>query len=278
MAALTQSSHRFLSKSHIPLWDIARPAVLTLQNNLGLFPRKVCLISGAPRSGTSALCAWLGYQPGVEAYPESRILVSVHKFMEEIHRFASLDSDSKTIISLARHLVYDFYSSSRIIIGKRLLVDKEPLEPIAFPSKEYGQFISNVRELFPESKLLLAVREPIATIWSMRGRDWGSSLTNMQSKRFTLEEYVENWCSCADIVLKYCSDPGTYVVQFGRLVNDSENESRKVFDFLDISRGNPFQPRETSEIGFTEEERERITRLVRPQLEALGARGISDLS
>jgi hypothetical protein len=221
--------------------EVARPATLILQRNFKLFPRAICLISGAPRSGTSALCKWLGHQRGVSAFHESRILVSAHKFMEEVQRFKNLESDSAGITYLARQLIYGYYSSSRILIGKRLLVDKEPLEPIAFPSKDYGQFIFNVKKLFPNFKLLLAIREPVATIWSMSQRTWGESLTNIETRKFTIEEYIENWCSCADLILRYRSDPNTYIVQFGRLINDSANESRKIFDFLNIHNGNSFQ-------------------------------------
>jgi hypothetical protein len=192
-------------------------------------------------------------------------------------RFQNLNSDSATILNLARHLVFDYYSSSNILIRKRLIVDKEPLEPIAFPSKDYEKFIINFRRLFPESKLLLAIRDPIATIWSMTRRTWGESLTNIESKRFTIEEYKENWSSCVDLILKYCSDPNTYIVQFGRLIKEPENESRRIFDFLNIRKGNSFEPRQTKDVGFSNEEQEKILRMVQPQLELLNARGIWDL-
>jgi hypothetical protein len=198
--------------------------------------------------------------------------------MEEIHRFRNLDNDSTIILNLIRQLIYDYYSSSRVIIGKRLLLDKEPLEPIAFPLKNYGQFLFNMRQLLPESNLLLVIRDPIATNWSMSQRTWGSSLTDMDTRGFTLEEYIKNWCSCADLILQYCSDPNTYIVQFGRLVNDPENESRRLFDFLNIRKGIPFRPRQTNEIGFSNEEREKIFRLVQPRLELLNYQGISNLS
>ncbi|MFC2088977.1 sulfotransferase, partial [Calditrichota bacterium] len=166
----------------------------------------------------------------------------------------------------------------RIFMGKRLLVEKEPLEPIAFPLKDYEQFLKNVRRLFPEIKFLLVIRDPIATIWSMKQRTWGSSLTNIETKKFTIEEYVENWCSCADIILQYCSDPNTYILRYRRLVNDPENESRRIIDFLNICKRNSFQPRQTKEIGFSNEEREKILLMVQPKLELLNAQGISDLS
>jgi hypothetical protein len=223
------------------------------------------------------LCEWLAYQPGVMVFFESRILVSMHVFIEEMCRFQNLNRDSAKILSLARRLILDYYCNSSVLVRKRILIDKEPLEPIAFPSKDYAKFIGNFKRLFPESKLLLTIRDPIATIWSMTNRTWGESLTNMEAKRFTIEEHKENWSSCADLILQYCSDPNTYIAQFGRLVNESEKESRRILDFLGIQKANPFQPRQTKEIGFTNQQQEEILCKVQYQLELLKAKGITDL-
>jgi hypothetical protein len=277
MSPLRDSSHLDLSRKHKLFKAAARYAVLKLQKKFRLFPKEICLISGAPRSGTSVLCEWLGHQPRVLAFFESRILVSIHGFMEEIYRFQNLDGDSATLINLARNLVFDYYSNSNILMGKRLLIDKEPLEPIAFPSKDYQKFIINFRRLFAKSKLLLTIRDPIATIWSMTRRTWGNSLTNVESKKFTIEEYAENWCSCANLILQYCSDPNTYIVQFGRLVNEPESESRRILDFLNIRKGDSFKPRQTKEIGFNNEEKKKLLGMVKSPLERLNAQGISDL-
>jgi hypothetical protein len=259
------------------LKKVARPAALKVQRTFRLFPREMCLISGAPRSGTTALTDWLSHQPGVAGFQESRILIGIHRFIEDVYRFNNLVKDTGKLVILARHLVLEYYGSSRVLIGKRVLIDKEPLEPVAFPSREYGQFLVHVRQLFPELKLLLAVRDPVATVWSMSQRTWGESLTNAEAKRFTIQEYAENWCSCADLVLRYCSDPRTYVVQYGQLMNDSEKESRRILDFLRVRQGDPFTPRQPRDTGFDQDQRETILRVVRPQLERLTARGISQL-
>ncbi len=254
---------------------LAKPAVLKFQRYFRLFPQEICLISGAPRSGTTALFAWLNDQPAVAAYTESRILVGIHRFMEQVYRFRDLKSHSTTLIKLARSLVFDYYASSSVLIGKRLLLDKEPLEPIAFPSKDYEAFIVNMKRLFPEIKLLLVIRDPIATIWSMSRRSWGESLTNAEAQEFTIDEYAENWSSCANLILRYRSDPNTYIVRFEQLVDDSTNESKRILHFLNLNGGKPFSPSPTKETGFSHEDRERILRLVKPQLERLSAQGIS---
>ncbi len=256
---------------------VARQFVLEFQRRVNLFPKSICLVSGAPRSGTTALVDWLGDQPGVAAFQESRILVSAHAFMEEVWRFSSLSRDSLALVRLARRLIVEYYTGSRILIGKRLLVDKEPLEPIAFPSRDYEQFIKNIKTLFPEAKLLLAVRDPLATIWSMSQRPWGESLTNREARDFAIEEYTHNWNSCADLILQCCSNRNTCIVQFGRLMNDPENESRRICEFLSIRNGKPFEPRETKDIGFSREEREQIVHATRSRVELLNAKGISGL-
>ncbi len=242
-----------------------------------LFPREICLITGAPRSGTSALSVWLGQQPGVAAFAESRILVSIHKFLVEALRFKNLERENLRITSLARQLVLDYYFNSRLLIGEKLVIDKEPLEPIAFPAKDYEPFISSVKQLLPDSRLLFAIRDPLATIWSMSRRTWGESLQNETARKFTIEEHTENWCACANLIARHCTDPKTYVVQFGNLVNDSENESKRIFSFLNIRHGITFQPQPTKEIGFSSEEQAKILTGVQPQLAQLKTQGITNL-
>jgi hypothetical protein len=256
---------------------VAKPLLLKLQKNCKLFPREFCLITGAPRSGTSAVGDWLGHQRGVLEFHESRILVSAHDFIKGIDRFANLYKENAKVIALVRQLVWNYYSNSRILIGKRLLIDKEPLEPIAFPLKDYGAFIANVRALFPEVKFLFIIRDPVATIWSMTQRTWGESLAMKEAKTFSIEEHIDNWRACADLILQNQSNPDTYVVQFGRLTRDPENESRRIFDFLNIRRGDSFRALQTKETDFRCGEREMIMGLVQQRLELLNTKGISEI-
>lgn len=258
--------------------QFARSVALNLQKKIGLFPREFCLITGSPRSGTSALVRWLGMQRPISAFPETRILISAHRFLEEACRFQNLEKEIWRIEALARKLVFEYYIDSRLSVGKRLIVDKEPLEPIAFPLRDYKKFIINVGKIIPGAKILFAIRDPLATIWSMSRRTWGESLTEPQQRRFKLDEYIEDWNMCAELVLENYFAPNVYVVQFGRLINDSLNESRRIFDFLGIRSGVPFEPRETNEINFNNEECEKILTAVAKQVERLKTKGIKDLS
>lgn len=249
-----------------------------IQNTLRIFPHEVCLVTGAPRSGTSALCTWLGSQHTISAFPESRILISAHHFMEEAFRFKNLKNDDERMARLARHLVQEYYSSTRLLAGKKLVVDKEPLEPIAFPSRNYKKFLANIKNILPDVKILFTIRDPIATIWSMSQRAWGESLTKQESRYFTLDEHIENWNACATLACDLASDPNVYIVQFGRLVHDPKLEAQRIFEFLGIRHGVPFEPRPTHSSGFNALERETILCLTRLFVDKLSSKGIQDLS
>jgi len=240
--------------------------------------KRFCLVSGAPRSGTTAMLDWLGSQREIAGFDEPRMLIAIHRFMEEVCRFKDLEKNEAHVIDMARRLAYEYYCSQRILLKQNLIVNKEPLEPIAFPDKRYKAFLENVRTLFPEAKFLFMIRDPVATVFSMRQRKWGYSLKGFEPQTFSIEEHVGNWCACADIILQYSTDPDSYICQFGRLIHDPENESGKIFDFLSLCKGKSFKPKQTKIIGFSDEEREQILERSRPQLAALHAHGISDLT
>ncbi len=251
--------------------------LIEIQKKLRIQPKHFCFISGAPRSGTTAINLWLHRHRKVTTFGESRMLIVIHKFLEEVYRFEKLEKNKKELIEMARRLTYEYYREHRVLLGRSLIIEKEPLEPIALPDKRYQAFLENVRILHPEGKFIFMIRDPIATVFSMNQRKWGLSLKNFEPQSFSLEEHIENWCSCIDCILQYADDPNTYICQFGRLLRDSENESKKILDFLQVGNGEPFQPNQTKTIGFSQEERELILERSRPQLEALHARGISDL-
>ncbi|GAB1469191.1 hypothetical protein MASR2M66_00670 [Chloroflexota bacterium] len=112
----------------------------------------------------------------------------------------------------------------------------------------------------------------------MSQRSWGESLAVPDSRRFRLEDYIENWCSCAKLISLYSDiDENTYILQFGRLIEDAGNESKRILDFLGLQVETPFQPRQTHEIGFNKEDVEKIVKKTAPYLDNLRLHGITDL-
>jgi len=245
-------------------------SIYRLQAALGIRPHAISLLCGCPRSGTSAMRNWLQLQPGVAALFESRIMISAHRFVEEVERFSVLHANRDILLPQIKKLVFSYCARTKLIWRKQLVV-KEPLEPIAFPDKRYGDFLKNVRVVFPDIKLMFMIREPVATIWSMTQRKWGYSLTQGELLTYSIEESVKNWKACAELACEYASDPNVYICMFDKLIGEPEEESRRIFEFLSISSRNYFQPRPTKTPGFSDDEKDFILRETQPQRELLSA-------
>lgn len=238
------------------------------------WPERFCLITGAPRSGTTALYEWLSGHEQVTAATESRILVAAGALIEQATRFKRLRWRREDLVGRARDIVSFHYGRRRLFPDRSIVIDKEPLEPIAFPDRRYGAFLKNMRILFPNVRFLFMVRDPLATVWSMRQRKWGYSLLDREPRAFSVEEHVENWCECAALALEYADDPLAYVCSFERLVSDSLAESRRIEQFLEIPEGKPFAPSSVKTVSFTDEEQALILEAARPCVEALRERGL----
>jgi len=249
--------------------------IASLEKTFKKWPKKSCLITGAPRSGTTAMEKWLNSQKKAVAFHESRILNTTHRFLEEAKIHSKLDLEGE-FLELARSTAFQFYSKRCLMSENEIIIEKEPLmSKISFPERDYTSFLENYRLMFPHGKILFMVRHPLATIWSMRERKWGYTLNNYTPRSFELEYYIESWCDCAQLILDFADDKDTYICSFEKLVNDSREESKRILDFLELSGGEPFQPKEVKKIGFTDEERGYILYKTERFMVALNKQGIS---
>jgi len=219
---------------------------------IGVRPKGFCFITGCPRSGTTALGEWIDLQSGIVQMNETRILVAAHAMVEKALAFKDLSNRKQTLSKELRYLVMDYYASRRFI-GRNMVIDKEPLEPIAFPDKDYAAFLESVRFIFPDVKLLFIIREPLATIWSMRNRKWGYTRVNYEPRDFTLEESIQIWNDNARIISEYQAMPNTYLCKFELLISDPE-ESKRITDFLGVKLNAVFDPHPTKKVNFPDEE------------------------
>ena len=244
---------------------------------VGYTPTVFCLVTGAPRSGTTAVGEWLEHHDEVTTFAETRILVVAHAMIREVERFRRLSMDDFSLRRAVRRLVFGYYAEHCDYAGRRVLVDKEPLEPIALPDREYAGFLNSVSVVEPDTKFLIMVRDPVSTVWSMTQRKWGYSLANEEPRTFSIDEHIANWCACADIALARATDPNSYVCPYGRLVTKPAEESARIAEFLGLSGVEPFQPRSSSETGFSAEEEARIETATQSRVEALAAAGLTNL-
>ena len=227
--------------------ELLKSFLVKTQKMIKYRTRDFCLLTGAPRSGTTALCEWLNDHRQIAAFTESRILLSAHNFIEEALRFQNLNNNKENYLPMVQEMIYEFYRNQCVFFGRKLILDKEPIEPLAFPSKKYKEFLKNIRILMPEAKLLLMIRDPLSTVWSMTQRKWGFSLTEKNSlKVFDLSEHIDTWCAAADIALDYNSDPNTYICSYSKLISQPQKESLDILNFLGVQCGKTFKPKISS--------------------------------
>ena len=236
---------------------------------LGLKPRSFTLVSGCPRTGTSALLWWLSEQDGVVARLESRILLTAHAALKEAGRFGPLRAGRASVVESTARSVLRFYAEDAWLWG-RALVDKEPTEPVAFPDGDYAGFLDHVRELFPEVRTILMTRHPVPTIWSMRQRSWGHSLAAGDPVEWSLPECLDVWKANARIAAARGGDAGTLVCRFEEMTTDPAGVSRAVADFVGLGPTTPFVPKATKEVGFDLPEIDVILEETRDERELLG--------
>ncbi len=247
-----------------------RALVLQAQSMFGLRPRSMCLIIACPRTSSSAVARWLGSQRRAVYTSQSRILVPAYRFLREADRFKNLHAERHSLVPELRRIVYDYYTR-RWIHASRVLVDKENLEPSAFPDEDYAGFVRTVRDIVPDVKLLFLNRDPIATVWSMMHRGWGNTLTSGEVRKYSLDECIRTWCASAELIREYSEQDAVLVCQHEDLVRHPETESARILDFLGINGDSTFEPRPTKDVGFTSAERNHITQATESLRETIHA-------
>jgi hypothetical protein len=256
-------------KQHIEIYrNLVAPYIHRLQTCLRVKPKGIGLITGCPRSGTSAVCNWLEAHHGVARFFESRILVSAHHFCSEIKRFDNLNGSKTFFHSAIRELVFNYYASQRLVF-RRNVIEKEPLEPIAFPNRDYQLFLMHLEHLFPEMKIMFIVRNPLNTIWSMMNREWGYSLASQELRSFTLEECIQTWNACADLAIQYAHKNNVYVLKFENLIKDPVSISNEIIHFFNLNQLHSFQIRTTKKIAFNDKDKKNIIKETSARSKAL---------
>ncbi len=248
-----------------------RSGALKIQEMFPLFPNSFALVTGAPRSGTSAMASWIGEQPWVKSFSETKRLFVAHRLREALwkwERFSKKEADQRV-----RELLLNGYSQEGVYIGARLLLDKEPLDPLSLSPNEYGSFLSSVESIFPSVRFIVMVRSPEAVVSSIVNREWGFSLRPEKVKSRTVKEGITSWTEANQLATKIAEKKNSYLCQFEKLMERPEEVSRELARFLGLRKYNTFQPRETSEVTLSLDERSRVwneTSECRQQLADIG--------
>jgi len=195
-------------------------------------PRRIALLAGHPRSGTTLLEQVLDAHSDVISLEETTL---IH---DEIYRpmardfppgagiFQMLDSAPPSVLC---HLRENYFRCAerflRQAIGNRLLVDKNPGLNVMVPV---------LVRVFPETKFLVALRDPRDVVMSCFMQ--ALTLTPASSAYLTMDATVNQYANVMDFwraMLPRMGDRGMYV-RYEEMVDDLPTVARSVLGFLGV--------------------------------------------
>lgn len=184
-------------------------------------PAPVFLV-GFPRSGTTLLDTILMSHPNIEVLEEEPPLRRAHEKLADLESWPAATDEQ---IQAGRDAYFECAQALTPLKPGNLLVDKNPLTMNLLPL---------VRRLFPEAKVILALRHPCDVILScyfanFRLNDGMANFIRLDTAAdlydasFSYYEHVQKLMPFA-----------THVSVYEKLVADRESELRGLFDFLGL--------------------------------------------
>ncbi len=195
-------------------------------------PHRLALLCGHPRSGTTLLEQVLDSHPEITSAEEISIFhdhaypVLLRNARPNANVFTVLDSAQPGVLQQARanyfRCMENFLGSP---LGNRLLVDKNPILTMLI--------ISFVR-IFPEAKLLVALRDPRDVCLScfMQSLTLNQSAAAFLTLEGTVEHYVHLMTMHRTVAQKLPNPP--LEVRYEDMVEDLESVARRASGYLEV--------------------------------------------
>jgi len=196
-------------------------------------PRRLALLGGHPRSGTTLLEQVLDSHPGIVSAEETEIFHDdafvplTRSSTANMSMLAVLDSATPGALQRSRENYFrvteKFLCNS---VGDRLLIEKNPSLTFLIPP---------LVRIFPEIKLLVALRDPRDVCLScfMQALPLNQAASAFLSLEGTVDEYaslMETWRTVAPRMRNPHLE-----VRYEDMVSDLESVSRRVLEFLGIT-------------------------------------------
>src|ERR1700722_6641971 len=214
-------------------------------------PRRLALLCGYARSGTTLLEQMLDAHPAVVSAEETEVFIDEaiaplkRNLPADVHILPVLEAAGNEALQQARAA---YFRSMELFIGSpiagRLLIDKNPLFTFLIPA-----FV----RIFPEIKFLIALRDPRDVVLSrfMQAQPLNPFTAGFLTLEGTVEDYaavMSLWQTLAPLM------PSPYLeVRYEDIVDDLESVARKTLDFLGV-------PWDARVLGFDEHARKKLVR------------------
>ncbi len=183
---------------------------------------------GFPRSGTTLLEQVLAGHPRVVALEERETLIdSVRVYMRQPGDLAKLGLATETELEPMRRAYWSRVAEAGVIVNKRVFIDKHPFNGLKLPI---------ITRLFPEGRILLAIRDPRDVVWSCFRRRFRMSAPYFEL--LSLAGAAELYDSVMELTTKFISalQLRVHVVKLETFVDDFDNQLQNICDFLQLER------------------------------------------
>ncbi|HUD49674.1 MAG TPA: sulfotransferase [Candidatus Baltobacteraceae bacterium] len=196
-------------------------------------PRKLALLGGHPRSGTTLLEQILGANPSIAAFDESdAFVVEIGDRLFPADPFPPLTAAALDALSPARQRELKgryFKSLFREVEGEpaaEVLIDKNPTPTASLPLW---------LRMFPDSKVIIALRDPRDVVISCFFQNL--ALTPMNANFLGLDRAVQHYADLMDVWLRVRELGGFDWIEtrYEDIVASAETEGRRVTEFLGLT-------------------------------------------
>jgi Flp pilus assembly protein TadD len=202
------------------------PAAAWRAQKTGRAERTHVFLVGFPRSGTTLLEQVLLAHPEVESMEERLCFADAEaEFLspEGLDRLAGM---SGAALEPWRQAYWRRVAENGAVPSRKVFLDKLPLNSV---------LLCLVAKLFPEAKILFALRDPVDVVWSAFRRRFGMSaqmyeLLNLKRAA----RYYGAVMALSDLYRDKLDLP-IHDVVYEKMVADFESETRRICDFLGLA-------------------------------------------
>jgi tetratricopeptide (TPR) repeat protein len=181
---------------------------------------------GFPRSGTTLLEQILASHPQVKALEERETLIdAVRAFMRSPGDLARLGLAGEAELEPLRTAYWQRVANAGVFVNRNLFIDKYPLNGLKLPL---------IARLFPEARILFALRDPRDVVWSCYRRRFrmNASMYEFLSLE-TAAGLYDTVMEITELLIREL-ELRVHRVKLETLIADFENQARGLCAFLDL--------------------------------------------
>lgn len=216
-------------------------------------PERYVLISGCPRSGTSACLQWMDNHPRTVTFYENRIAYALSTFCDTVDRYQKLANRANFLQGQIRSLFLRDAADQKWTRG-RVLVLKEPVQATAFEHVDQLAMLMNLKRLLTPLSIVLLTRHPVNVVNSMLNRKWGTSIVGAEPQEMSVERGVAAWKNAADMSQAFKDDDSVLDIRFEDFLEESERTAASIAAATGLSGTFNVELRRIARVSLTDEQ------------------------